>query len=266
MIDLADPTNTCVAIADYPIALGYSSLGLVDGVVKSCGGFDEIGHNVDNCFDYDKYTNEWISRPDMLHRRGEHRSSNIEGVWLISGDNSDTVGRTTEMWQGSEFVQGPDMPQDMYGHCQVTINSTHIFFVDIIHQTTFMLEWSTEEWTQLDDMRGYRDHGCGCGLIRNEENGEEIVVAGYGSSEIFNLVTMKWRDGPDLHYAHGYASAQLEDTFLMVGGHDNYLGVYFNTILMFDQENYEFVELEQRVQYRRSYAAAIAVPDDVVNC
>ncbi len=90
--------------------------------------------------------------------------------------------------------------------------------------------------------------------------GKEVVVAGYGTSEIFNFDSLMWRDGPDLPYGFGYASVQLTDTFLLVGGYEDY---YSDKIYMFDEDHYE---LSQTLWHPRLYAGAVVVPDEMVNC
>ena len=56
-----------------------------------------------------------------------------------------------------------------------------------------------------------------CGLIQNPDNGPEVVVAGYGTSEIFSLTTLTWRAGGTPPYFYAAQSAQLLDTFVVVG-------------------------------------------------
>ncbi len=198
--------------------------------------------------------------------RENGKSSVIGGdTWLISGGDATAAGITTEIWNGAEFVPGPDLSEDMYGHCQVTIDSTHVFFGDCEDRTAYILDWEARKWTQYESMSTSRDHYCGCGLINNEVMGKEVVVAGYGTSEIFNLETFSWRDGPELPYGFGYASVQLDDTFLLAGGYEE---DYTDKIYIFHPENYEFVLKTQKLQYPRRYAGAVAVNDylQYINC
>ncbi len=259
VIDLDDPNTSCEPVANYPTATEDVAVKLEDGVVKACGGVSTSR----DCYDYDPTSNTWDSSLGMLLRKRGARSSIIDGVWLVSGDYHIPAGIMTEMWTGSEFMLGPTLPERMDGHCQVTINATHVFFANCDEQTTYLLDWKLQEWVQLDDMSVYRSNICGCGLIHNDEKGNEVVVAGYGSSEIFNFDSLTWRDGPALPYGYGYASVQLTDTFLLVGGYED---DYSDKIYIFDEDNYEFTLKSQTLWHPRLYAGAVVVPDEMVNC
>ncbi len=47
VIDLADPNSTCDTVDYYPVKDGSMAVGLVNGLVKSCGGY----HDTYQCFD-----------------------------------------------------------------------------------------------------------------------------------------------------------------------------------------------------------------------
>ncbi len=138
-----------------------------------------------------------------------------------------------------------------------------MFFADCLDQTAYLLDWSMQEWTQLDGMTTDTSDSCGCGLINNEQFGKEVVVADLGTSEIFNFDSLTWRDGPDLPYGYGYASVQLTDTFLLVGGLEE---DYSNKIYIFDEDNYEFTLKSQTLWQPRAWSGAVVVPDELVNC
>ncbi len=119
----------------------------------------------------------------------------------------------------------------------------------------------------MDDMKGHRDYLCGCGLINNSVMGVEVVVAGYGTSEIFNFDDLAWRDGPNLPiFGHGYASVQLTNTFLLVGGYEDNAEQYSDKIFIFDEDDYSFTLMSQTLVYPRNVPAAVLVPDEFVNC
>ncbi len=259
VVDLEDPNKTCELVTNYPIATAYVTVALVDGITKACGG--EL--SAIDCYDYDPSSDTWDSSPQLTFGKNWARSSIIDGTWLVSGDFTIPNGNMTEMWTGTDFVLGPNLPEAMSGHCQVAINATHVFFADCEDQTTYLLDWSLQEWTQLDNMGMDRDNVCGCGLIRNEQMGKEIVVAAYGTSEIFSFDTMIWRDGPQLPFGYAYASVQLTDTFLLVGGYEEDVS---NKIYIFDEDDYEFTLKSQTLWHPRGYSGSLVVPDEIVNC
>ncbi len=102
-----------------------------------------------------------------------------------------------------------------------------------------------------------------CGLILNPENGPEVVVAGYGTSEIFNLASQTWREGPVGPYFYNAGSAQLADTFLAVGG---FYTDYLDTVYEFDPVDYAWTLRNQRLSSPRWGPGTVALPRGFVQC
>ncbi len=173
-VDLANPTTTCNLTSNYPFPTSGLAVGIIDGLIKSCGGSTDT----EECYDYNPTLNSWTSSPSLLNERYGPRSSFIDGIWLVSGDGSldGDVSLTTEMWTGSGFEPGPLMPIEMSGHCQLTINSTHILFADARHSgRTFLFGWYTQTWTELPPMTVDRED-MSCGLVHNPDNGMELGI------------------------------------------------------------------------------------------
>ncbi len=161
------------------------------------------------------------------------------------------------------------MPESMYGHCQVSINETHVFFADGVNGTAYILDWSTKEYSLLEDIPGNpnKDY-ITCGAIYNNLNGQEIVIVSRGSSSIFNVLNMTWRQGPDVEIEFVMASAaQLGSTFVVVGGcspEDEFEN--FDSVFVFDAVNYEFVLSDVKLDVAVRSAGVVALPDDYVRC
>ncbi len=264
MIDLENPSSTCEPIPDYPKAAGGMALGIIDGKIKSCGDNWETYA----CYDYDPATNTWEDSPNLLYDRFNAKASFVGGVWLVSGDIDIDDGETTEMWTGSGFEEGPTLPRTMWDHCQLTVNSTHVLFAhsnSITFEPTFLYDWQAEEFTFLEPQSELRQSPS-CGVINNPENGLEAVIAQDGRSEILNFGTMTWREGPAAPYFFYAGYAQLFNTFVVVGGRAED-GTDLDTVYKFDHLNYQWIEVEQRLQVQRAlYPGVVAVPDDFVSC
>ncbi len=257
-IDLDNPSSTCNAITNYPVLDKGMAVGLMDNYIKSCGS--ELGSR--ECYDYNPSTNTWTDSVDMLTSRDNPRASFIDNVWLVSGDDFES---TTEMWTGGYFESGPSVPSFMYRHCQLTINSTHVFFADDYNEPAYLLDWVTQSWIELQHMNEDRDWPS-CGLINNPQNGLEVVIVEDGVTEIFNLNDLTWRSGPSVTAFDEGSYAQIGDTFVVVGGQD-FSGDALDTIYQFDHLNYEWILLDQRLKTpRESYPGVVAVPDNFVNC
>ncbi len=265
VIDLENPSSTCSPVHDYPKGASGMALAIIDGLVRSCGDSDDSIL----CYDFDPATNFWTPpSARMLFARYRPRGSIVNGVWLLSGDGNSLgdVGDVTEMWTGSEFELGPILPTKMFSHCQLTVNTTHVFFVDTYDtKNAFLLDVFEQKTTDLPQMTIDRSYPS-CGMINNPENGLEAFIVEDGVSEVFNFNDLTWRIGPSLPSFNHAGYAQLTDTFVLVGG-SNDAGETLTSIYQFDHINYEWIAKTQRLQIgRQLYPGVIAVPDDFVHC
>ncbi len=283
VVDLLNPSSNCGFLAYYPVEISYHTATYIDGVVKSCGGRaqynESLAYQYQHCYNYEPVTDEWTQSASLLKPRSSMASSVIGDTWLISGGRliygdcfdgtcwDDVNSNDTEAWTGGSFAQGSAfLPEVMEKHCQATINSTHIFFADSSSpRPAYILDYPANKWTQVDNIPG-GDSTDKCGRIENSANGAEIVLAGDGYTYIFNLDTLEWKEGPHLFpQAYYYASAQLENTFVLAGGELD-SDESDDSILIFDNENYEWILLEQTMKVTRQAFAMAAVPTGFVDC
>ncbi len=275
VLDLATSDNNCDHVRDLPISVYGNDATYYNGQVLACGGFNSDYQ--DDCFIYNPQSNSWDQMESMMSTRIYHRSSVIQDVWFISGGQHLHSGinselDSTEVWDGSSFAPGPELPETMQYHCQVTINDTHVFVsdIDLLYGSsggTYLLNWEDKTWAQLETLRNLKDRPA-CGLARSESKGVEIVVVGDGESEIFSLESMSWRSGPDQSFPTSVlTAAQLRKTFLVVGGSAGDSNETVRKVYEYDPEEETFVLLEQELEVSRSEAAAVAIPENsIVNC
>jgi len=117
----------------------------------------------------------------------------------------------------------PDLPEDKQEHCQVTIGDDQVFVTAGLGDTrfsvesggdTFILDWNTRTWKELEPFPEILMNGAACGLANNE-----IVVAANWKWFIFPLDDLTWRRGPALPAnVEDLVYAQIGDTFVAVGG------------------------------------------------
>ena len=82
----------------------------------------------------------------------------------------------------------------MSHHCQVRLNSTHVFVSDAGDSLrSYVLDWAGGTWRQVESV-SRRYGGGACGRINGASRGEEVVVV-QDLSEIFSLEAMEWRQG-----------------------------------------------------------------------
>ncbi len=262
IFDLEDPSRTCNAISDYPEQKKGMAVGVINGVLKSCGG-SPSPH--DDCYDYHPETNTWVNSSNMIYMRYYHRASFIESVWIVSGNNLEFNQNTAERWTGSHFESGPHLPRTMSAHCQLTINSTHIFFAEPDGLPNFLMKWPDQTWTELPAMTNNMEFPS-CGLINSPTNGTEIVVVEASKVEIFNFESMAWRSGADAPYFKEAGFTQLSDTFVVVGGIGSGNGQYLNSIYKFDNIEYDWDLIGQLQTAAGGYPGVFTLPDSFVTC
>ncbi len=257
VIDLADSSSTCEAIVDYPGASGGLAVGILNDMVKVCGNYRDSNE----CYDYDPASQTWSNAAGMLQSRYSPRASFMQDIWLVTGDDDPSSSSTSDMSAGLGFVAGPILPHAMRDHCQLTINSTHVFFAG--NGYAYLYDFVAFHWTEIPAMSTLRSYPS-CGLLNNPDNGLEAVVAEDETSEIFSFSALSWRDGPEAP-GFDYASAvQHGDTFVVVGGNH---GIPLDTIYQFDNVNYEWILMSQHLDVARDgYPGVVAVPDSYVSC
>ncbi len=261
-VNLADPASICQPIGDYPMDIYGNVVGLVDGVVKSCGS--ETSY--DDCYDYDPDSNRWVGSPNMLYGRHSPRASSIDGTWLISGPPTTAdAPYASEMWSDGELVSGPTVPPNMDNHCQITVNDTHVFFADGQDLgPSYLYDFNAQTWTEMPP-KTVKTSRPSCGFIKNPDNGVEAVVYDQGITEIFNFNDMTWRLGPEMPWTSYSGFAQLSETFVMVGG--NGYGTDLDLIFQFDNLEYKWILKGQHLGIERDKSpGVVAVPDDFVSC
>lgn len=207
------------------------------------------------------------------------------GIW--------NIWNTTELLSASGSEPGPEIPYQAYGHCALTVNSTHVFLAGGYKSTSsvtlaYLLNMEDGQWTRLPDMKQRRaSHSCGLA------NGNEVVVVGgqeynlvtmprslshtydkalvsrsfssLNSTEIYSLGTNSWRIGPELPMrASHMATAQLDGTFLVAGGSnyddDRDVLVKYSSIYLFDEEKHAWIERPETMRKRRAQHAAVVLP------
>jgi len=198
-------------------------------------------------------------------------ASMIGDKWFLSGgaheDEEDTfahVVRSTLTFDGSNFEPSRVLPYYKSGHCQATINSTHIFFAAGGNET-FILDFETQEYSYYENIPR-NIGGETCGLLNNGKNGPEVLVAQSRFSYIFSLSDKKWRDGPTVPELQvGMASAPSKNGLVIFGGAIPDKG-YIHSVYEFDEKSYQWISKNVQTRYEKSDAIAVGVPNDFITC
>jgi len=270
LIDLSNDGKTCPDLPDYPLAVEYLTVAFFEFSVVACGGY--YGYpsylGTGQCFSLGPDLSEWkeFDTPLPYGRRFGEASSIIDDKWFISGgiDDDTDLSKSTLIYDGVQFSEGPDLLQRKVYHCQLTLNSTHVFFASgDSGLQTFLLDWEPETYTELDAL-SVSMISPSCGLLNNRNYGLEVLVATGRYSFIYSFKDMEWRNGPIIPDQRLYQMSALTNKGIMAIG-----GFYQKTlssIYSFDENTYEWVTEKVELKFPRRNAGAIAVPDDFVNC
>ncbi len=276
VLDLSGQSTNCQPVANYPRPVARHAGDLVGGRPRGCGGTSDGVASTDLCYEYLHETSEWEVADPMLAARYDYRSSVVDSAtWLVTGGwDGSMVFDTTEVWRDGEFTPGPRLPQPLYGHCQLTVNSSQVLVLGGYNGTgyspsVYLLDWQGGEggdWRQLAEFSEHL-HVDACGLIENSLNGQELVaLPDHDSCQIYNFRDDAWRAGPPLQEGILYDSAvvQRSKSFVIVGGGTGNAST--DSVYEFDPEGYLWVRSAATLRTARGTAVAVAVDDDHVEC
>jgi len=263
--EMTDSELRCDEVKPYPIAAYGILSAFLDNRIIACGG--KAPNTADNhCYEYDNILNDWFELPPLPASGYDASSSSvIDGKWLISGGVSSSVTRSTFIYENGEFTDGPPLPVSMFGHCQVTINDTHVFFCGGRTVYTFIMDLEKEE-SYIFDNPPNGMYVPACGLVNSPTFGKEIIMADYNYGYIFSLETETWRDGIPLPTNLNFlTNAQFEKDFATFGGRNTDVEST-NYIYKFDADLYEWKEFGKELQVARDFSSAIAAPKGYITC
>ena len=148
--------------------------------------------------------------------------------------NDETLA-SSELWDGKTWKTHDPLPTPLWGHCVVKLNSSHVFiaggnldYYGQVSNASYIYSKDTG-FVEVPPMTRER---CGhaCGL-----HGGKIIAAGgfdnqdddttKGTSEIFDLETLEWSEGPSLdpQKVIGGKIVSLEDKTILIGNKDIWL-------------------------------------------
>jgi len=278
VIDVIDSTNqgrTCLPIPNYPQPGDLMVATFFEDGIYSCGGGISDGRIL-GCFLLDENL-IWVPVGMRAGIQGS-ASSIIDNTWWVTGgytisfvgpDQDPIIHAQRSSWtfDGKREVSGDFLPYDVYRHCQVTINDTHVFIAGGYNdQSVYVTNWVTEEWMAMEDVPAEERFGEHCGLLRNPNYGPEILMADGRFSFIFSLTTETWREGPLMPEDIKLPTyQQLDDGILAIGGHF-YQGRAVDTVYKFSEDTYQWELLDVTLSQPSFHLTTAAVPEDFLSC
>jgi len=264
VVNVSNDGKTCAPLPDYPIDTEGLAATYYQEKIVACPGYGGDG----NCYELESGALSWKKVLPYPSTGVEyHRASVVDNEIVFSGGAGN--GRKVFYYDDQSIFQpGPELPVDMFDHCQLTINDTHAFIGGFPKPTAVILNSRTQQYTSLPDIPVDLPPAA-CGLL-NGSNGEEILIASTTYSFILNLDDLVWRNGPKLPKSlSDMAYAQVSGGFLAIGGYDRDSilgGSYRSSIYKFNEHTYEWNLLPQGLARGREEAFAVAVPEDFLDC
>lgn len=203
-----------------------------------CGGFGKSGA-LAACYNYIAGHPNWILGQPMNYHRARaaaiqqlvgHIQPYTYGFWVTGGyDDNNSILRSTEIWSGGNWIDSVNdyLPKPLASHCMTKLNNTG-FLVGGWTEMNGLRYVTNETWiyegrnfSQKADIPIKRfSHSCA--VLGNQI----FVVGGQGqysgllkSTQIFDLATSQWTNGPDLPVpTTGGQLVNIQGTLLFIGG------------------------------------------------
>ena len=277
---LANPT--CRALPDLPTSVRKGAGAMVNGKPLVCNGQYAL-----DCYLYDKDTDEWNEVVRLDTQRTAPASVQLENgdLWVMGGRKFNFGERltTTDIYRAATVSVdvGPEMPVGLEGACAVRVNATHVLVVGgatnggerdnpLKISGARMYDFGSEEWVELTPMSQPRMfHGCG--LFEAEGEQKVMVVGGEGESttEIYDVATDSWTDGPLTPYGKPFSSmsvVQYGRTFVILGGMlgDDVIGT--DQIFEYNVRYNGFVERKEKIPKATQQQVALVIDENAVDC
>ena len=236
------------------------------------------------CFIYQIMENIWTFEDYGLLENRSHASSVSykNGSWIITGgqkysDGINVILNTSEILKNVGFIQGPNLPIPLSGHCSVNINEEEIFIAGGYGQphlkNSFIFNNKAFSWDHLPLMK-YGRFGHACGKLMTLFNDIVVVVAGglyQNRIEKYSLVHSNWfilqnsEDQPIFKSA----SIQGETTFIIAGGVElepdcTTRNCRQDFIRLYDNTMNDMVKKKKRLKEGRGNHVSTRMPSNVV--
>ena len=206
IIDLSDPTKSCLIEDDISTITSYSLLRSTGGLLGTtpviCGGYETSGNTLNECLLYG--TSQVLT---MNSNRGGHSSVALNNsmLWILGG-YSNGLSDSTEFISIDGAVNGPTLPEAVEASCAVKFPETGFVYLiggrtpsDFPSNNVWVANPSNEfafnQGPSLITARGH--HTCGTMSI----GAKSIIVAAGGnpgfltSVEILDPLSNQWVAG-----------------------------------------------------------------------
>merc|ERR1712013_119591 len=248
------------------------------GTFYRCGGSDpNIAYSeypyTNECFSLVNF--KWMETKPMLYRRWGAGVVTLPNstIFVTGGQNSSGTAKpmldTTEMFDGTSWTRGPDMPVALTQHCMALLPDGDVLISGgwpngrlddsaIFGETakTFVYSFKDGIWREKPSMSIQRVYHA-CAVLNGEvwvggsgPHGQDYENDLVGSTEIYNHQTETWRPGPTLPYTVLIAGEFVsnEGRLFYIGGYGDSEGKQIH-LLNDNQDGWIFVTNMKKYRY-----------------
>ena len=187
--------------------------------------------------------------------------------WITGGK----LRSSTEVLVSGKLTPGPELPQSLHFHCILRVNETHLFlaggrdYEDTLSDA-YLFDWPNQELQKMPGMAVNRDlHACALlnkppwGIVMG---GVNYTVQRHKTSEIFDLATESWSQGPNMPNGtelFGMQVVEYLDSFILVGGCPDSGS---RDVYQFNPDNLEWIKRRETLASPRCDHVAFIIPND----
>ena len=209
VIDLHNPTKTCIMSADFPYELRLAVGGFTSSGPMVCSGdygLGSGGHNAD-CYSL-RRNGQFVKIDDLaLDTERQYASSIVteDGKMMISGGYGGGDLADTEIINvpESKTEEGFELPLGMYWHCSVLINSTTVMVLGGYGvrtlNSTYLINLETLQVTSGPEMQQAR-RIFGCAVFEHNQQSFVIASGGYPYTDLTEFLNL---DSKILRWSRG---------------------------------------------------------------
>ncbi len=235
VVDMRDLRYCPNGVSSYPLAVELA-VGLKhDSKFVVCGGWDGFDPHSD-CYGYSNGTNTWDLEAFRLEpARLAMMSVEIRAnEWLVMGGAPTgsipfTPYSDTKLLSHGIFIEGPTLPEPIYGGSAAMLNQTHLFVAggydgNVYSKNNYLLNIDTNQWAQIASRNLVTERYHMSGTFYNSSS-DEVQVANIGLNgiEVYSPKDDSWSSelsfpSPISYLYRSVAIQQGFDSFILVGG------------------------------------------------
>ena len=281
ILDISKEQSVCRKPIDFPQEHAKGAVGtFYKGNTILCGG--EVAGRI--CHQHNFIDHEWIKAPFTMTTERSRAGGVllVNDSWIVLGGKGYNGAplSTVEIMTDELFAKSILWPEAVSGHCMKAVNSSHIFIAGGEGNlgflgTTYFLNSHTSHFHQVERQMKIPRSGHVCGFAKANDDEFAVIAGGFGSLkvELLSLITLKWKEGPDLPHELNWAASSMKDNAMVILGGEHigycskaYLCDSTNSIYKLIIEENRWEIQSQPLSLPRAKHVVIKIPESLKIC